>query len=190
MDMRRIAVLLIVFITLYTLHITQTFAQPGTERVFVLREAAEERQGTAAVEAYLVGDILEVKVSVRIRRARPKIYNTIVVGPKLGRISPISITQLFATTEKEEPYPTKKRGGLISFGDGAETKKIKGAVVRKLFKFKIPPEKIKPDGKYQIWVKLKEEGSKVKRREGKITLFKFDLEKLPELTRKSLRDNL
>ena len=179
--MRRITVLLIVFITLYTLNITQTFAQPGPEKVLVLREAAEEREGTAAVEAYLVGDILEVKVSVRIRRARPKIHNAVVVGPKLGRVSPISITQLFATTEKEEPYPTKKRGGLISFGDDTEIKVVKGAVVRKLFKFKIPPEKIKPDGKYQIWVKLKEEASKTTKRVGKITSFKFDLEKLPQL---------
>lgn len=153
----------------------------AADKELVIREAEELRKNAVAVEAYLVDDILEAKISVRIFRARPKIHNVIVVGPKLGRISPIEIEQLFATTEEEPPYETKERGGFISFSDDTKTKSLKGTVVRKMFKFKIPPEKIVEDGHYQIWVKVKEEGHG---RQGKMTSYKFDLEELPRLVKK------
>jgi len=155
----------------------------AAEKVPVIREAAEKRGNSVAVEAYLIGDILEVRVSVRMPNARPKINNVIVVGPKIGRISPDEIEQVYAGLEEEAPYRTTKRSGFISFESRTATKKLKGTVVRKLYRFKMDREKIVSDGLYQLWIKIKEEGS---RRKGRITPYKFDLDKLPELLSSSI----
>ena len=148
------------------------------EKVLVLRQAREERGGAAMVEVHLVGNVLEAKVSIRMFRTKPKIANVILVGPKIGRMSPTSIKEILATLEDEAPYETIKRGGFITFDENKKTKDLQGTVVRKMFKFKIPPEKIIPGGKYQLWVKSKEEGYN---RRGKRLSYKFDLEKLPQL---------
>ena len=155
----------------------------ASDKVPVIREAEEKRDSSVAVEAYLIGDILEVKVSVRMPNARPKIDNVIVVGPRIGRISPDTIEQIYAGLEEEASYRTTKRSGFISFEDRTTTKKLKGTVVRKSYRFKMDREKIISDGLYQLWIKIKEEGLSKK---GRITPYKFDLVKLPELLNSSI----
>jgi len=151
------------------------------EKILVIREAKEDRKTAVSVEAYLIGNMLEAKVSARVERAKPKLDNVIVIGPGIDRVSATKITQVFATTEEEAPYTTTKRKGFISFAPDEKTKKIKGTVVRQLYTFKIPPEKIKPKGKYELWVKVRQDTAKKK---GKLTRFKFGLDKLPELMKK------
>jgi len=150
----------------------------SAEKILVFREAFEEHTGTVSVEAHLIGDILEVKATARIVRAKPKIENIILVGPKIGRMVPVTVKKVYATSEEEAPYITRKRGGLITFDDKKKTKKPKGSVDRKLATFKINKDKIIKGKRYEVWVRVKKEGAG---RRGKLTSYKFNLEKLPEL---------
>jgi len=157
-----------------------SFAQEeeGAERILVLREAKQHKKTTVAVEAYLISDMLEVTVMVRMYAGKPSIFNVILVGPKLGRISPKTSETVTATVEDEAPFPTTKRGGFISFGKKTETKEAKGTLTKELFRFRIPTDKIVPGKRYQIWVKVQSRKGKEK---GKIRGFKFDLESLAQL---------
>ena len=149
------------------------------ERILVIREAKEnEFDTTVAVEVYLEGEILEATVIVRMLRTRPRIFNALVVGPKIGRISSKTKEVLDPTVEGEEPFPTKKRGGFISFGEDEEDKKAKGAVIKELIKFKLPTDKIVENKKkkYELWIKA--QGLQHTKR---IQSFTFVLEDLPEL---------
>ncbi|MDP8216710.1 MAG: hypothetical protein P9L98_05280 [Candidatus Kaelpia imicola] len=141
------------------------------DRVLLLREAKEHRRATAAVEAYLEGNILEVKVIARMDRTKPRIYNVIVIGPKIGRLVPKMRETLYPTMEDEEPFPTKKSGGFIRFSSKEEAKKTSGTLTKELLKFEIPSEKVVAGKRYQIWVKIES-----MQRGGDKESFKFDLE--------------
>ena len=150
--------------------------EEAIERIFVLREAKEDRKTTVAVEAYLAEDILEVKAIVRMYAEKPRIYNMLIVGPRLGRLGCKARQTLGPTMEEEAPYPTGKRGGFIIFAQ-KEDKKAKGTLMKELFKFKIPRDKIVSGKRYQLWVAVesKTRGGGVPRK------FKFDLKDLPQL---------
>lgn len=147
-----------------------------TERLLVLREAKQYGETNVAVQAYLVGDILEVTVSARIYAAKPEIDNVIIVGPKLGRLSPKTKKTLYATEEEEEPYLTTESKGLIGFGRKKRTKKAKGTLTKELFKFNIPRNKIIPGKRYELRIRI--ESMKIA---GKFIRFKFELKNLPQL---------
>ena len=91
----------------------------------------------------------------------------------------ITMKQLYATAEEEEPYETDKRGGFITFSEDSETKKLKGRTSRKLITFKIPPDKIMPEKKYDLKVKI--EGSD---KRGRTSTYRFELKGLYELINK------
>jgi len=140
------------------------------ERVLIIREAKKSRHTTVAVEAYLDGDILEVKVIARMRRTKPRIYNVIFIGPKAGRVVPDARETLYPTMEGEEPFPTKEREGFISFDKKVKTKKARGTLTKELLKFRIPVDRIIAGRRYQIWVKIES-----MQRGGNKESFKFDL---------------
>ncbi|MFH1854785.1 MAG: hypothetical protein ABH815_05680 [Candidatus Omnitrophota bacterium] len=149
-------------------------------RLLLIREAQEFERSTVAVEGYLLsGDILEVKVTARMYGTKPKIYNAIVVGPGLGRLSITSKEVLLASTEEDEPYPTSRKDrGFISFGRDGALKSASGTLTRELLLFKIPENKIRKTGKYRLWIQIMslQKGSKYK-------TFKFDLKDLYEKMR-------
>ena len=117
-----------IMIVLTTLASSYSYGQTSEElgKELLIREALEIRKAVVAVEGHLTGDILEAKVSAMIRGVKPKIYNIIIEGPRLGALIPVTIKSLYAVAEEEEPYPTGKKGGFISFGDDKETRKLKG----------------------------------------------------------------
>ncbi|MBN1794423.1 MAG: hypothetical protein JW844_05610 [Candidatus Omnitrophica bacterium] len=169
-----------ILIALCMLGVVGAGAQESGEhgRLLLLREAKENEQGTTvAVETYLVDTVLEATVIVRMEAARPRIFNALVVGPKIGRVSSATKEVLDPTVEEEEPFPTTKRGGFISFGDREETKKAKGAVIKELIRFKLPADKIvaHEKKKYELWIKV--QGIQ---RHKRIQSFAFVLEDLPE----------
>ncbi len=141
------------------------------EKILVLREAKKHKKATAAVEAYLEGNTLEVTVIGRMDRTKPRIYNVIVIGPKIGRVAPKMRDTLYPTMEDEEPFPTKKSGGFIRFSNKEEAKNTSGTLTKELLKFEIPEEKVVKGKRYQIWVKLES-----MQRGGDKESFKFDLE--------------
>jgi len=150
-----------------------SFAQKGAERILVLREAEQRKKTTVAVEAYLISDILEVAVTVRtkMRAAKLRIFKMLLVGPKLGRISPKTAETIAVTVGDEAPFPT-------TMGSKTEMKIITGTPTKELFRFEIPADKIVPGGTYQIWVDVQNREGQEK---GRIQRFKFDLENLAQL---------
>ncbi len=148
----------------------------SASRTLVLRKAKQDGKTTAAIDVYLIGDILEVKITAKMYATKPEIANIILVGPKIGRMSPKTKKTVTSSTEEEVPYPTSKRGAFISFGNKARTGKTRSAITRELVEFKIPTDKIVPDRLYQIWVRI--EGSQGG---GEVHGFKFDLKELPRL---------
>ncbi|MDP8233900.1 MAG: hypothetical protein P9M06_03755 [Candidatus Saelkia tenebricola] len=140
-------------------------------RVLVIREAKKSRHTTVAVEAFLEEDILNVKVIARMRRTKPRIYNVIFVGSKVGRVVPDARETLYPTMEGEEPFPTKEREGFISFDDKVKVKEASGTLTKELLKFRIPMDKIVPGKRYQIWVKIES-----MQRGGDKESFKFNIE--------------
>lgn len=152
----------------------------AAEKELVIRQAMEDSKGAAAVEGYLEGDIFEVKVSARMTKGRPSVKNVTLIGPGIGTLVPTTVKQVYASLEEEAPYETTKIGGFIAFSGRESTKRLKGGVSRKLFKFIIPGDKIVEGGKYYLKVKI----NSVKQKNGlpgKATRFKFYLEKLPLL---------
>jgi len=157
-----------------------SYAQEGTEeaieRRLILREAKAYRKSTVAVEAYLIDNILEVKVTARMYNEKPNIYNAIVVGSKLGRLSSKTRETLLASVEEEEPYPTSKKDrGFIDFSKKSETKKAKGRLTRELIEFEIPEDKIREGKRYQLWIQIESS-----QKGGDYKTFKFDLEDFKE----------
>ena len=146
-------------------------------RLLLIREAEEFERSTVAVEGYLLtGNILEVKVTARMYGTKPKIYNAIVVGPGLGRLSIDAKEILLASTEEDEPYPTSRKDrGFISFGRDGALKSASGTLTRELLLFKIPEDKIRKTGKYRLWIQIMS-----LQKSGKYKTFKFDLKDLYE----------
>ena len=155
------------------------YAQEDENSLLILREAQEFSKNAVAVEAYLIDNILEAKITARMHGTKPKIYNAIVVGSGLGRLSFESKEVLLASTadEDEEPYPTKdKSRGLISFRDKEKTKFARGTLTRELVQFVIPEDRVREGKKYRLWVQIES-----LQRGGKYKTYKFDLEKFAEL---------
>lgn len=147
------------------------------EKVLVLREAKERQKTTAAVEVYLIGDILEVTVTARMYAEKPRIFSLLLVGPKLGRLSATERETLFAdSTRGEDIFLTEEIGGFIRFDEKKKEKKLKGTLTRELHKLKIPIDKVVPGKHYQLWVKVDS-----LQRGGKPQNFKFDLPNFPQL---------
>ena len=156
-----------------------SFAQEeGAERILMVREAKQHKKTTVAVEAYLVGDVLEVTAMARMQKHTTKlrIYNIMVVGPKLGRICPKTREILAARTEEEAPFSTIRLGGFTGDTKKTKEKKPKGTLTKELAKFKIPADKIIPGKRYQLWVDVQSVQKK-----GRPMRFKFDLENLAQL---------
>jgi hypothetical protein len=151
-------------------------AQEEPKKVPVIREAEEDLNAAVAVEGYLIDGLFEVRVSVWMKGQTPKITNVLLVGPGIGRISPNVVKQLYATEEEEGAYETYGRGGFLTFEERTKTKKMKGRVKRKLVKFKIPRDDLRPGKRYQLWVRV--ESAK---KRGRNFSYKFDLENFPEL---------
>lgn len=145
--------------------------------VFVIRKAQELQETIVGVEAYLNNDILEVSVSARMHGAKPKIFNAVIMGPKLGRLSPDVRKMIFATGEEEEPFFTEElEGKFLRTSKKKESKKAAGTLTKEAMKFKIPKEKILPGKKYKLWIKV-ESMQNIK----PIQTFKFELDNLAEL---------
>ena len=149
-----------------------SFAQKGAERILVFREAEQRKKTNVAVEAYLIDDILEVAVTIRtkMRAAKLRIFKMLVVGPKLGRISPKTAETVAVTLEDETPFPT-------TIGTKTEMRIATGTPTKELFRFEIPADKMVSGGGYQIWVDVQNREGQEK---GRIQRFKFDLEHLGE----------
>lgn len=123
-----------------------------TDKVLIIREAKQVRRDIVAIEGWLSGEILEVRVEVRMYSERPKIGNVALVGPGIGRLSYIRKEEIPLSLEEADPYQITKKGGLLSFGKKKRTEKPKGTLTQELFKIKIPVNKIIPGKNYQIWV--------------------------------------
>ena len=131
---------------------THVYAQDA-ERKLVLRQAQESGDTTVALEAYLVGDILEATVYARMYHTKPKIFNIILVGPKIGRLSPRSKEIVYPKAEEGEDiiFPTTDvKGGHIRFSNRTEDKAAKGILTREMARFKVPTKKIMANRGYQI----------------------------------------
>jgi hypothetical protein len=169
---RRLLYLFLSIISIITLLSYAKAQEIAIEKVRILREAQEYEKSTVAVDAHLKDDILQVIIIARMDGTKPRIYNSIVVGPKLGRLSCESREVLLATVEEEEPFLTKRKDkAFISFTKGEEVKKAKGTLTRELFVFKIPIDRIIKGKKYELWVQIES-----LQKGGKYKTFKFDLE--------------
>jgi hypothetical protein len=148
-----------------------------TERILIIREAEEDVDNSCAVVAYLEKDVLEVKVIARIYSAKPRIENIILVGPRLGRLSPKVKQTLLASEVEDEEFLTKPSRGILFWGKGKKMKKLStvGAVTRELYKFVIPKKRIVAGQRYELRITL----NKMQRSETPIK-FKFLLEGFPE----------
>jgi len=133
-----------------------SYAQNATERKLVLRHAQERGNNTIAVEAYLINDVLEVTVYARMYATKPKIFNAILVGPKLGRLSPRSRKTLYPQAEDvEKPFSTTDvEGGIIRFSKRTQDKIAKGTLTKELINFKIPAGKIMLNRRYELRIKV------------------------------------
>ena len=173
-DMKAIVAALILMVAL------PLFAQDEAAegRILVLREAKETQDTSAAVEVYLVDDILEVTVYALMYATRPKIYNVLVVGPGLGRMSPQERQTVYPKAEDRDIFfqTTDVDGGLIRFSKRTKKKKMEGTLTKELVRFRIPAEKIRPDGRYQLRLHLESMQSS-----GQTRRFRFDLKDLPDL---------
>ncbi|MBU0759042.1 MAG: hypothetical protein KKC66_03630 [Candidatus Omnitrophica bacterium] len=162
------------------------YAQDEQGRVLLIREAQQFQNNTVAVEGYLMDNILEVKVTARMMHAtKPKIYNALVVGSRLGRLEIESKEILLASVEEEEPYPTSRKDkGFVSFSGGKKNKRARGTLTRELLVFKIPRDKVVKGKRYRLWVQITslQQGEKYK-------TFKFDLKDLYEKMSKVQQGN-
>ncbi|MBU1912407.1 MAG: hypothetical protein KKB22_02575 [Candidatus Omnitrophica bacterium] len=148
----------------------------SSEPIMVLREAKESGTNSAAVEAKLIDDIMEVKITARIYGSKPRIYNALIVGPKLGRLSIESKEVLTQTPGEEAPYPTTERKAFISFAPSSKTKALKGTLTRELVRFKIPKDRIVRGKIYKLWVQIESMQSG-----GSYRTFEFELKNFAEL---------
>jgi len=109
---------------------------------------------------------------------KPRIYNIILVGPKIGRLSPKEKQVLYPQAgEEETAFLTENTNpGLISFGKKTKEKKLKGTLTKELFRFKIPVDQIMPDRRYELRIEIESMQSA-----GQGKKFTFKLDKLPQV---------
>jgi len=146
--------------------------------ILVLYEAKERTKSAVAVEGYLIDDIFEVTVIAKMYGTKPLIHKVLVVGAKLGRLSPQERQTIYPKAEDQEAfYKTKDiEGGIIRLKKREKEKKLKeGALTKELARFKIPTDKIVENKRYQLWVKIES-----MQRGGVFESFKFELEDFPK----------
>ncbi len=179
--MRRIFILLTIGGILFSGLTFSCAQEEDAKQILVLRKAQERQNTVVAVEAYLINDILEVTVIASMYATRPRIYNLILVGPRLGRLSPKEKESLYPKAEdKEMDFPTEDmQGRLIRFSKKIKEKKVKGTLTKELFKFKIPADRIIPNKRYELRIEVES-----MQRPGQPERFRFELKNLPELISK------
>jgi len=169
--------LMIVLVCIFALYLAVSYAGEAGKRKLILRQAQEVGKTSVAVEAYLAGDVLEVTAYARMYGTRPKIYNLILVGPKLGRLSAQAKRTVYPKSEETEAdltFPTTKMdSGIISFSKKTKDKKSEGALTRELYGFKIPVDKIVPGKRYELRILI--EGMQ---NTGQKVSFKFEFKDL------------
>ncbi len=149
---------------------------PCAEKKQLLRQAARDNDVIVAVDAHAIDNIVEAKVTVRMHKNKPKIYNALIVGPGLGRLSIETKDVLLASLEEEESYPTlKKDKGFITFKK-AEDEKSSGTLTRELLQFRVPRDRVMRGKRYRMWIQVVS-----LQRGGRKETFKFDLKNFPEL---------
>ena len=146
------------------------------ERILVLREAKLFRKDSVAVEAYLIDDILEVKVEARMYAKKPRINNVLLVGPRIGRLPYITKETIHKKIEEDDPYEVTKQHGLIVFEKRKKERKLKGTATREFYRLRIPKEKIVPGKRYRLWVEIESQTRGDDKQK-----FKFNIENLSEL---------
>ena len=142
----------------------------------ILHQAKQYKKAQVGVEAHLKGDILEVMVATKVYADRPKIDNVIVVGPRLGRLAPKAKETLYAGERETAPFEATESRGLFGFGSRSKAREIKGALIRELFKFKIPPGRLIKGRRYELRVRI--DSQKIP---GKFLKFEFELKDLARL---------
>jgi len=152
--------------------------QDQLEKKLIIREGKQVRDNIVAIEAYRIGDVLEVKVEVRMYAQRPRIKNVLIVGPKIGRISYKRKEELPLRFEEEDPYPITKERGILSFRRRSKVKQPKGTMTKELFKIDVPWDKIVEGKRYQLWVDVES-----KTRGQRPLKFRFDLNNLLEVAK-------
>jgi hypothetical protein len=147
-------------------------------RVLVIEEAQERNKSAVAVKVYLIDDILEATIIGLMYATKPRIYKAIVVGPKLGTLSPQERQTLYPRAEDEELfYKTKDvEAGLIRLSKREKKKKLEGTLTKELARFKIPKDKIVTKKRYQLRVQVES-----MQRGGQLEKYRFDLKDLPQL---------
>lgn len=139
--------------------------------VFVIREAKEFSKTTVGVEAYLIDNILEVKMVARMYGTKPLFYNALVVGSGLGRLSIETKDVLLQSVEEDAAFlVTKKDRAFLDYKKRKKTKKPEGTLTRELVRFDIPHDKVRKDKTYRLWVQVES-----MQRGGRYKTFKFDL---------------
>jgi len=167
---------IIIYLLISAINFSFAQEENSTERIPILREAKQYRETTVAVDAYLIGNNLEVTVLARMYGTKPKIYNVIVVGPKIGRMSPQTKEILYPTVEEEGLYPMTKPDGFLGLTKKTKMEKTKGTLTKELVKFKIPSDRVISGRRYQLWVKVESLQAGGEEKE-----FKFELKNLAEL---------
>ncbi|MFC1514594.1 hypothetical protein ACFL5X_01665 [Candidatus Omnitrophota bacterium] len=176
---RTIAILLLAVFLLSTgVCFGQPLARPREEKILVVREGKQLKKTTVTVEGYLVDDILDVTVGVRMPSDRAKINKFYLTGPGLGKIHYAARTVVPPSVDDvdEEPFPVTKVDGMIMFGDRTREKTPKGRLTKESFQLKVPIDKIKPGKRYELVVDV-ESQEKAQR----IPKFKFHLQGFAEL---------
>ena len=142
-----------------------------SQEKLIIREGKQFKKNAVAVEGYLIGDIFEVKVEARMHAERPKIHSVFLKGAGIGRLSYTTREDVPVSIEEEDPYEVNTKRTMLS-RKKTKVKRLKGAVTKELFKFKLPTDKFVAGKPYQLWVEIisKTRGG------GAPQKFKFDLE--------------
>lgn len=152
--------------------------QNHSKNKLIIREGKQVRDNVVVIEAYRIGDVLEVKVEARMYAQRPRIKNVLIVGPRLGRISYKRKEELPLKFEEEDPYLITKERGILSPRKRSKVKQPKGTMTKELFKIDVPWDKIVEGKRYQLWVDVESKTSGQKPLK-----FKFDLNNLSEVAK-------
>jgi len=180
--------IMIMLICIFALYLAASYAEEAGESKLILRQAQEVGKTSVAVVAYLTKDVLGTTVYARMYGAKPRIYNVILVGPKLGRLSAQSKETIYPKAEETDAdltfSTTKLDSGIISFSKKTKDKKSAGALTRELHKFKIPVNKILPGKRYELRILIE-----AMQNPGQKESFKFELKDLTaELSRTPFPD--
>ena len=174
--MRKIVVALFIGALFFVSRLSFAEEEKDSKGILVLREAQRSSDTTVAVTAYLMDDILEIKVITKMLSTRPKIIDVLLEGPKSETITPQTMEKLFPAVEEEEPFPRAGRDDSISFGKKIDPTQANGRIAREMVKFRISPDKLISGQSYKLSIR-----TRGLRKKGKVHLFKFDLKNIGTL---------